>query len=571
MPIGKLYLFILAFASFAVSAQDCLTPTAQQLIYGNNIRANLLNGGDLFWDGSKAKFMVPFNIQDDAPRSSIFNASLWLGGLDEGGQLHLAAQTYGRAYEAYDYAPGPLNHITGEPYYGFCDLFDRIWTIQRVEIEAHISDWEDNGQIDHPISGILSWPGNGNPHSLWNNGVPIPATDQGWAPFFDHNNNGIYDPLNGDYPHPAQLIPPLHPEMMTWTVFNDLRPHSQSYGIPLKFEIQQTFWINQCSNQYILNNTLFSSIKIINRANEHYDSLRLGLRTDFDLGCFEDDYIGCYPDGNSFFAYNEDNADGYPEISCSGGVSTYGYNPPAQSVTFLNIEMDNFTYHHNGSIGLEAYFIEGPSSPNEYYYFLKGLRRDGLPFRYGEIGYNPDSIPTKFVFPGNPNNPDEWSLYQSEASFGDRRNIGSVLLDNMAPSETKTVDLAFTFHRWPGYNHLENVDRMYYNINYLQQMYDQQFNNYCNEIFSPQNDIASQINIEVFPIPTNDLLQVTIDKVVNRSKFFLITLQGHQVEVPILKIASNKFQLDVSSLQSGAYFLKIQTDNGLFVRKIMKL
>ena len=201
----------------------------------------------------------------------------------------------------------------------------------------------------------------------------------------------------------------------------------------------------------------------------------------------------------------------------------------------------------------------------------KGLRRDGLPFRYGERGYNPDTPVIKFVFPGNPNNPDDWSLYSANVSFFQGISVGSIYLGEFAPEQAKKVDMAFTYHRWPGNNNIQNVDRLYIEVDQLQQMYDQGFNNYCNGVFTSQSHVTPMEKIEVFPVPASDFIQIRSYLKINRIEFF--SLQGQLITLPIKTTEDNHHfkQIDLKFLPSGTYLLKIQTDKRLIVRKIIKL
>ena len=77
---------------------DCAQATQAIDLKINNVRARLLNGGDMWWDGSsKGKYIVPnvdpaFGLPEV---SAIFAGSIWLGGVDPGGNLKVACQTYG--------------------------------------------------------------------------------------------------------------------------------------------------------------------------------------------------------------------------------------------------------------------------------------------------------------------------------------------------------------------------------------------------------------------------------------------------------------------------------------------
>lgn len=71
-------------------ASNCSPATAETELNINNVRTTILAGGDMWWDLSNAKYEVPVG----SGKHSIFSGSLWIGGVDAGGQIKVAAQTY---------------------------------------------------------------------------------------------------------------------------------------------------------------------------------------------------------------------------------------------------------------------------------------------------------------------------------------------------------------------------------------------------------------------------------------------------------------------------------------------
>ncbi|MDP1745551.1 MAG: hypothetical protein Q8L90_08240, partial [Bacteroidota bacterium] len=88
----------------------CINATAQADLDINNVRAKILNGGDMWWDlfgNNEARYAVPKPPVGQVGPSSQFASSIWVGGYDAGGSLKSAAQTY-RQFGGNDYWPGPL-------------------------------------------------------------------------------------------------------------------------------------------------------------------------------------------------------------------------------------------------------------------------------------------------------------------------------------------------------------------------------------------------------------------------------------------------------------------------------
>ena len=461
-----LFLFQLSFS------QDCPPATAGQLLSSNNINAYIPLGGSLFnVDGNDPGFEAPALEQ----AHTIFTQGLWLGAVDPGGNIKVAAQTYGRAYGDVDFFAGPLDEMSNTNNQS-CEDWDHVWTVYRYQIEAHLADFADNGVIDNPIPAVLGWPGRGNAHFSALFGFELPFASHGLAPYFDHNGNGIYDPLAGDYPmvYASAIIP----EQITWSVFNDIgNVHLETNGDPLNMEIQLTCWVYHCTDNPQLNNTVFTSYKLYNRRLETLDSVHFGSWLDFDLGCFTDDLVGSSPELNTIFAYNETNTDG----PCIFGATGYGENPPVQAMTFLNKEMSYAMYTTNPSI--TAIPNSETDHPTDFYRYLTGHWPDGTPLQSGGNGYDTlaSTPPTNFVFPGDPNNHEEWSQLSAGAYPADVRMLGSINLGTMPSGAIHKVDIAYSFFREPGADHLGNVTAMYAGVADLRSWYASEFQTVCSQ------------------------------------------------------------------------------------------
>jgi hypothetical protein len=111
-------------------SSTCLQPSASAQLDINNVRALLHNGGDMWWDlVGDPRYEIP----KGSNRHSMFASSLWVGGLDDAGQLRVAAQTYRQS--GVDFWPGPL---TGGASGGdaatdqeTCETWDRMFKINK--------------------------------------------------------------------------------------------------------------------------------------------------------------------------------------------------------------------------------------------------------------------------------------------------------------------------------------------------------------------------------------------------------------------------------------------------------
>ncbi|MFN6039623.1 MAG: hypothetical protein ACK452_14225, partial [Bacteroidota bacterium] len=84
----------------------CSTPSGAAQLDINNVRTIIYTGGDMWWDLTSNGY---YRIPKDGIASSLFAGSLWLGGLDAGGQLKVAAMTYRQS--GVDFWPGPLDTV----------------------------------------------------------------------------------------------------------------------------------------------------------------------------------------------------------------------------------------------------------------------------------------------------------------------------------------------------------------------------------------------------------------------------------------------------------------------------
>jgi hypothetical protein len=410
----------------------------------NNVRARLLAGGDCWWDFSNGLYVVP-KVEPGSgqrPVSSIFAGSVWLGGLDQGGNLKLACQDY-RSGGQNDFWNGPLtdNGITDE---GTCKNWDKHFRVVGEEIREHLKNLsQGNLSPDLIPKGLRGWPAQGNIYfaDVW--GFDLPNTVQGLAGFYDADGNNIYDPLAGDYPSIEIEGCPLnrYPDEMIFWIYNDQGAgavHAVTQGKPIQMEVQVQAFGYTTNDE--LNDMTFQRYKLINRATEPIDSMFFAMWADADLGCSEDDFIGCDTSKSLMYIYNQDNLDGSTGCSC-GDVATYCDKVPILGIDYFRgpkrqidsagtiiekeIGMSSFTYMNRG-VGPAAPATLDPGAAAEYYNCLSGYFRDGTPYTYGGSGYNPDD-PTaqkiKYAFTEEPNNATGWSMCTANLPFDDRRTL----------------------------------------------------------------------------------------------------------------------------------------------------
>ncbi len=476
------YCYLILLLLLPIMAHSQFPGFAQRDLFTNQVKARFSATASMFWDGDDGKMLVPFAV-GESEVSSLFAAGLWLGVPDPeiDDMARVSISTYGLAGGSFDFGIGPLD-ANGLPIVEDCCpiYFDQIWQVDRLDVLLFLEDYADNQTIDNPIpASIRLWPGRNNPIIASETGDPLP--DQDLAPFFDRNTDGIYNPQDGDYPVLNPATPDIIPDQMLWYVINDEYPHQESNSMPLGVEVQITAYAFSCTDNPVLNTTIFTRHKIINKSGAALEDLKAGFWYDVDLGCYTDDFTGCDTLLNALYAYNQDAIDGTNGCICDQAVNSYCNVPPVQAMTILNHELANMMYYNNAAFGgVPATY---PDTPKEYYNFMNSQWADGTPLTTGGSGYDPDNDEvTTFAFPSNPNDPDGWSMFNDLTNAGDRRNIISVPATTLANMESITIDMAYSLHQDTNEDNLGNVNVMEQQVPAIQEFYDNGFSSGCSQL-----------------------------------------------------------------------------------------
>jgi hypothetical protein len=402
---------------------DCLPAATQFDMEVNNIRARILTGGDMWWDpvGAVPHYEVPKLPKGsaEATKNAIYAGALWIGGIDDGGQLKIAAQTYRQTGN--DFFPGVLDD-NGNTDSEVCNNFDRVWTVFATDIDKLRATLTLNGgtaSASEVPEAVLLWPGRNNPHF---SDFELPL-DKDLAPFWDENGDGDYDPTDGDYPVIDSKTEGIYADQMVWWAFNDKgNTHSETGGEAIGLEVSGLAFAFATNDE--VNNMTFYKYIVDNKSTIALDSTYFGQWVDPDLGDYLDDFVGCIPEEGLGIVYNCDNSDG-----------VYGSPPPMLGVDFfkgpnkigdfdgdgtqdtIQQGMSSFTYYDNN------FTITGnPETASHFYGYLAGVWKDGTPFVYGGNGYG-TGTPYPYQFPNDPSDtsPEAWSECKEGNECNDRR------------------------------------------------------------------------------------------------------------------------------------------------------
>lgn len=468
----------------AAKSAGCAPASQRYILDFNGVSAILEVSGSMFQDRQSGT--SGYEVPKGGGARAIFSAALWMGGRDENGQLKLAAVRFrqngndfwGGPLTASDLSPGvnfdprsPVGDNTIRPYGAAeispqeCAAFDKFFPMNRAVVIRFILWWEackdpsaepgacdaieeDSKLSNAEMAAIEDWPAHGD----------LSTQDYYLAPFYDRNDDGVYNPeVDGDYPWYDDILGrddvecgvdrrvTLFGDETIWFVFNDKgNVHTESQGEPIGMEIRAQAFAFATSDE--INNMTFYNYELINRSTQTLENTFFSQWVDPDLGYAADDYIGCDVSRGLGYAYNGDSFD-----ETNGSQIGYGANPPAIGVDFFEgpyqdadgkdnpgpfyntttglwelptlqealdsngivysgigtgygdgiidnerFGMRRFTYFTNEAV----YPYTDPQVATQYYNFMSGKWADGSNVTYGNAGYG-GSVLTDYVFPGD--------------------------------------------------------------------------------------------------------------------------------------------------------------------------
>ena len=399
--------------SGAVDHQDRLMAAApvEHVVWdGNQISTVHGNHGDV------VSYHISGNSGLEWPKGSgklaVFQSGIWLAsgrtrapGGDWVDELRTAAAEY-----TVEFVPGSIGSADANS--------GHIYQIHKKEVEAFLeNDWAtfQAMTLGLPITVVEG-------SSAFTEDIPksLPTDDFiNWpvhdgAPWKDANDDGDYNPADGD--HPDILGDVFH-----WYVMNDgnAATHTPLWGTsPMNVDIQTSlFGFNQAGP---MGNILFVRWVMVNKGSDELDSVFVSMWHDDDVGDATDDLVGCNVDLSVGYTYND-----------ADGDNTYGVEVPAAGADFFQGPLVSslgdtatiFTWSQENSYHLRdlpdkkrlgmtsfAKYINGnpifsdPASAQETYNYMNGLvGTTGEPFIDPITGQ-----PSIFVHDGDPTTGSGW-------------------------------------------------------------------------------------------------------------------------------------------------------------------
>ncbi|MCK5775148.1 MAG: T9SS type A sorting domain-containing protein [Bacteroidales bacterium] len=529
---------------------------------------------DTYFDQSST---LLYKYPHDRETSTMFCQDLWIGGKDSNGDLHLAAERYRQ--NGTDFWSGPLT----DDGLAMADSTNagkwfRTWKVTKTDVFDHINNYSDPSY--QMPEAIESWPAHGDIQQA-----------EFLAPFVDVDLDNEYHPENGDYPL-------IKGDESIFFIYNDHLEHSGTGGLPLGVEIHCMAWAyKEDAENASLNNTIFMSYTFFNRSNISYYDTYIGVYTDFDIGAYYDDYVGCDVGNGNFYGYNGRPMDG------TGEPSSYGENPPTQGICILggpfidDDAMDNPLGECNESVngagfgdgivdnerfGLTGfvYFnstgftpLSDPIVAPEYYNYMQGLWRDGSPRVYGGNGHpaaGGDSLfPARFMWPDD-SDPCHWgtgglepswdSLWTDETTGNnpaDRKGMGSIGPFTFEAQSIHHLDLALVTA--PGDQEIPSKNLLQEYIAQIKQDYLKNPEEFGNQYLSISEETKITQQLRVYPNPVvDDIIRFELPNT-EKATYFIYSASGQVIESGSLA-AQETPAINIAHLQSGWYILEVKTD-----------
>ena len=466
---------------------------------GNNSIVKFATGGVHMFDHENSE-SSPFSIPAESELGPLFTSAYGVLGKDQNDSLRGGFPFYG----INAYSPGPIGWENGEPVYDpeNNEGYNRIYKVNRQEVKLHKNYYEyygENGEFptDLPFGNnyetpevILNWPAHGD-------------TTQGQAfylaPFFDNDccggEEGVYEPELGDYPafrfqdNASEFSCEEHipGDVALYWIECDFNHNNNAQPSFLEFQNLAYMFAQQSGS---LSNTVFHRTKVANRSGNDYTDVYLTRYEDFDLGCYNDDYVGSDVNRGMVYATNGTNSDNMCE-----GAEGYGSNPPSFGVDILKgppanaedgvdndrdgqIDEPQETWIMNHSLSVSNSSIDHQNPQISAYRSAQSILYSGNHLLYGtttEPG-DPVGLEADMVWPYNSDpegystgvpNLEPWSEWLVGNPSGDRRMFVSCGPFSLESGENFSTTTAYVYARD------EADDELPFSLEALQQADDQ--------------------------------------------------------------------------------------------------
>jgi hypothetical protein len=529
-----------------ITISGCLHAQIIEIVDANNFSAAVgIRGSTFGTEDTLYNVFMPFSEVPKGAGSPTFSYSnLVISGIDENGKHHFAGNDL--LFPLNRYLDGPIKSNYDSAYNSF---FRRVFKITRIKVTQHqaMSVPVPENAID-PL--IKYWPALGNPYIATRFGVIIESP---LAPFVDVDGNNSYNPAMGDYPA-------FCGDQAIFSVFNDEHASHDStagsnhLGIEIRRLTEEFLLPGESLSKNPVNNAVYVHYEIENKSANNFLDFYVSMVSDPDVGCFNNDAIGCDTNRHLAYAYNRTAFDN----DCVG-IKGYKNLHIATGVELLNERLSSFGYITNGGT------FDLLNTDSSFYYALRGRWADGVPYTVGGTGRG-GTIPTKFIYPGTPTDLSTWSEVSAATQMGDRRFLACNGPVVFAQGQVKTFDYAF-FASYDSTSTAQAiVDTLRRDADIVQSFYNNTVVPCRAEISTAIGDVNNRLlQVMVYPNPASSQLVVQAPEVITTLQ--LTNLLGQVVFTAPGN--STKQVVDVSGMPKGIYLLKIKADVKEAVKKVV--
>ncbi len=347
--------------------------------------------------------------------SLLFASNLWFAGYDADGNLRGAFETFSGSERMH--LAGTIN--SGQ----LASVSNPLTQVSAVEIENHRTSFGEQG-YEMP-AGIAKWPANGDTTigEMWQ-----------MAPFIDLNDNGIYEPEQGEYPD-------IFGDVCVYLIKND---GGSTLTQPLGVEEHYMIGVFNSGHQGSthLSQTVVMNTTLYHRGTVPIDTLHVGLWHDGDLGDPRDDFMDTNVPTNSVVFYNGDNFDD----------TQFRENPPALAIGSMFCDlwgsMWGSIFNGGGTIdveeNLQAKWSDGTCQIQAGSGHISGVAGTDYPL-------------TRYAFDGDLDLDTGWTELNSFNNAGDRRALTILQPKVFHPGDQISYTLAFHLAQGEGLDYVGNA------------------------------------------------------------------------------------------------------------------
>jgi hypothetical protein len=425
--------------------------------------------------------------------------------------------------------------------------------------------------------GIHNWPGNGD--------VSKGQSAQ-LAKFVDVDNDGVYEPYDGDYPR-------FYGDHCVLSIVHDNTSWANGLGI----EIHKYAYYFDCEDDALTDNVLFIKRELYARES-NITSFKTGVFVDFDLGDGTDDLIETDVTNSLIYVYNGDGYDlttvstpGYGTNIPSSGLTVlrgtklyddlsdnsigigsnqspngYGFGNGTIDDEFLGLEFSNFS--KNSGTGPITNF--DPNNVTEITNYLDGLNGFGTPTANGGIiNRYVNSATSDPLFYGSNGLA---SVNPLCLESGDYRMVAGFGTTNLNVNEKLVFDYAYlSAYDSTEAQHLTSKDKLIVNTSNLRTAFQNNAIGCASnfDLTDPSLGIKESVpseTMKLYPNPSNGLINIRFNSIDKRT----ITIYDMQGKLMKTFTTSNLDSvIDLSGNDAGIYVIQTTSSSNTMTSRIV--